>query len=227
MDKLKVLVVDDEDRMRKLLSDFLKIRDFEVVEAADGEQAIDVFFSDKDIALIILDVMMPKMDGWEVLKTIREHSKVPVIMLTARSEETDELKGFEYGADEYISKPFSPKILVARVEAILRRSGMSQDEVVRIGGIEVDKSAHTVRVDDRELELSFKEYELLLYIIENKGIALSREKILNNVWNYDYFGDARTIDTHVKKLRAKLGDKGEYIKTVWGMGYKFDPEAEA
>ncbi len=227
MDKLKVLVVDDEDRMRKLLSDFLKIRDFEVVEAADGEQAIDVFFSDKDIALIILDVMMPKMDGWEVLKTIREHSKVPVIMLTARSEETDELKGFEYGADEYISKPFSPKILVARVEAILRRSGMSQDEVVRIGGIEVDKSAHTVRVDDRELELSFKEYELLLYFIENKGIALSREKILNNVWNYDYFGDARTIDTHVKKLRAKLGDKGEYIKTVWGMGYKFDPEAEA
>ena len=227
MDKLKVLVVDDEDRMRKLLSDFLKIRDFEVVEAADGEQAIDVFFSDKDIALIILDVMMPKMDGWEVLKTIREHSKVPVIMLTARSEETDELKGFEYGVDEYISKPFSPKILVARVEAILRRSGMSQDEVVRIGGIEVDKSAHTVRVDDRELELSFKEYELLLYFIENKGIALSREKILNNVWNYDYFGDARTIDTHVKKLRAKLGDKGEYIKTVWGMGYKFDPEAEA
>ncbi len=227
MDKLKVLVVDDEDRMRKLLSDFLKIRDFEVVEAADGEQAIDVFFSDKDIALIILDVMMPKMDGWEVLKTIREHSKVPVIMLTARSEETDELKGFEYGADEYISKPFSPKILVARVEAILRRSGMNQDEIVRIGGIEVDKSAHTVRVDDRELELSFKEYELLLYFIENKGIALSREKILNNVWNYDYFGDARTIDTHVKKLRAKLGDKGEYIKTVWGMGYKFDPEAEA
>ncbi len=226
MDKLKVLVVDDEDRMRKLLSDFLKIRDFEVVEAADGEQAIDIFFSDKDIALIILDVMMPKMDGWEVLKTIREHSKVPVIMLTARSEETDELKGFEYGADEYISKPFSPKILVARVEAILRRSGMSQDEIVRIGGIEVDKSAHTVRVDDRELELSFKEYELLLYFIENKGIALSREKILNNVWNYDYFGDARTIDTHVKKLRAKLGDKGEYIKTVWGMGYKFDPEAE-
>ena len=227
MDKLKVLVVDDEDRMRKLLSDFLKIRDFEVVEAADGEQAIDVFFSDKDIALIILDVMMPKMDGWEVLKTIREHSKVPVIMLTARSEETDELKGFEYGADEYISKPFSPKILVARVEAILRRSGMNQDEIVRIGGIEVDKSAHTVRVDDRELELSFKEYELLLYFIENKGIALSREKILNNAWNYDYFGDARTIDTHVKKLRAKLGDKGEYIKTVWGMGYKFDPEAEA
>ncbi len=227
MDRLKVLVVDDEDRMRKLLSDFLKIKDFDVVEAADGEEAIDRFFSDKDISLIILDVMMPKMDGWEVLKTIREHSKVPVIMLTARSEETDELKGFEYGADEYISKPFSPKILVARVEAILRRSGMSQDEILRVGGIEVDKSAHAVRVGERELELSFKEYELLLYFIENKGIALSREKILNNVWNYDYFGDARTIDTHVKKLRAKLGEKGEYIRTVWGMGYKFEPEAEA
>ena len=171
--------------------------------------------------------MMPKMDGWEVLKTVREHSKVPVIMLTARTEETDELKGFEYGADEYISKPFSPKILVARVEAILRRSGVSQDEVVRIGGIEVDKSAHSVKIDGKEIELSFKEYELLLYFIENKGIALSREKILNNVWNYDYFGDARTIDTHVKKLRAKMGTKGDYIKTVWGMGYKFEVEEKA
>ena len=170
---------------------------------------------------------MPKMDGWEVLKTVREHSKVPVIMLTARTEETDELKGFEYGADEYISKPFSPKILVARVEAILRRSGVSQDEVVRLGGIEVDKSAHSVKIDGKEIELSFKEYELLLYFIENKGIALSREKILNNVWNYDYFGDARTIDTHVKKLRAKMGAKGDYIKTVWGMGYKFEVEEKA
>ena len=170
---------------------------------------------------------MPKMDGWEVLKTVREHSKVPVIMLTARTEETDELKGFEYGADEYISKPFSPKILVARVEAILRRSGVNQDEVVRIGGIEVDKSAHSVKIDGKEIELSFKEYELLLYFIENKGIALSREKILNNVWNYDYFGDARTIDTHVKKLRAKMGAKGDYIKTVWGMGYKFEVEEKA
>ena len=170
---------------------------------------------------------MPKMDGWEVLKTVREHSKVPVIMLTARTEETDELKGFEYGADEYISKPFSPKILVARVEAILRRSGVNQDEVVRIGGIEVDKSAHSVKIDGKEIELSFKEYELLLYFIENKGIALSREKILNNVWNYDYFGDARTIDTHVKKLRAKMGTKGDYIKTVWGMGYKFEVEEKA
>ena len=224
MDKLKVLVVDDEERMRKLISDFLKIKGYETVEAGDGEEAIDVFFADKEIALIILDVMMPKMDGWEVLKTVREHSKVPVIMLTARTEETDELKGFEYGADEYISKPFSPKILVARVEAILRRSGVSQDEVVRIGGIEVDKSAHSVKIDGKEIELSFKEYELLLYFIENKGIALSREKILNNVWNYDYFGDARTIDTHVKKLRAKMGAKGDYIKTVWGMGYKFEVE---
>ena len=227
MDKLKVLVVDDEERMRKLISDFLKIKGCETVEAGDGEEAIDVFFADKEIALIILDVMMPKMDGWEVLKTVREHSKVPVIMLTARTEETDELKGFEYGADEYISKPFSPKILVARVEAILRRSGVSQDEVVRIGGIEVDKSAHSVKIDGKEIELSFKEYELLLYFIENKGIALSREKILNNVWNYDYFGDARTIDTHVKKLRAKMGTKGDYIKTVWGMGYKFEVEEKA
>ena len=227
MDKLKVLVVDDEERMRKLISDFLKIKGYETVEAGDGEEAIDVFFADKEIALIILDVMMPKMDGWEVLKTVREHSKVPVIMLTARTEETDELKGFEYGADEYISKPFSPKILVARVEAILRRSGVNQDEVVRVGGIEVDKSAHSVKIDGKEIELSFKEYELLLYFIENKGIALSREKILNNVWNYDYFGDARTIDTHVKKLRAKRGTKGDYIKTVWGMGYKFEVEEKA
>ena len=227
MDKLKVLVVDDEERMRKLISDFLKIKGYETVEAGDGEEAIDVFFADKEIALIILDVMMPKMDGWEVLKTVREHSKVPVIMLTARTEEADELKGFEYGADEYISKPFSPKILVARVEAILRRSGVNQDEVVRVGGIEVDKSAHSVKIDGKEIELSFKEYELLLYFIENKGIALSREKILNNVWNYDYFGDARTIDTHVKKLRAKMGTKGDYIKTVWGMGYKFEVEEKA
>lgn len=227
MDRLKVLVVDDEERMRKLISDFLKIKGYETVEAGDGEEAIDVFFADKEIALIILDVMMPKMDGWEVLKTVREHSKVPVIMLTARTEETDELKGFEYGVDEYISKPFSPKILVARVEAILRRSGVNQDEVVRVGGIEVDKSAHSVKIDGKEIELSFKEYELLLYFIENKGIALSREKILNNVWNYDYFGDARTIDTHVKKLRAKMGTKGDYIKTVWGMGYKFEVEEKA
>ncbi len=222
MDKLKVLVVDDEERMRKLISDFLKIKDFDVIEAGDGDEAVDRFFSDKDIALIILDVMMPKMNGWDVLKTIREHSKVPVIMLTARSEEQDELKGFEYGADEYISKPFSPKILVARVEAILRRSGINQDDVINIGGIEIDKSAHSVKIDGAEVELSFKEYELLVYFIENKGIALSREKILNNVWNYDYFGDARTIDTHVKKLRAKMGTKGDYIKTVWGMGYKFE-----
>lgn len=224
MEKLKVLVVDDEERMRKLISDFLKAKDFEVLEAADGEEAIDLFFEEKDISLLILDVMMPKMDGWAVLKSIREHSRVPVIMLTARSEETDELRGFEYGADEYISKPFSPKILVARVEALLRRSGIQQEEIVSVGGIEIDKSAHSVRVDGKELELSFKEYELLLYFVENRGIALSREKILNNVWNYDYFGDARTIDTHVKKLRAKLKSKGEYIRTVWGMGYKFDPE---
>lgn len=214
------------ERMRKLIADFLKVKDYDVLEAGDGEQAVDVFFSVKDIALVILDVMMPKMDGWEVLRTIRERSHVPVIMLTARSEETDELKGFQYGADEYISKPFSPKILVARVEAILRRSGINQEETITVAGITVDKSAHAVSIDGKELELSFKEYELLLYFIENKGIALSREKILNNVWNYDYFGDARTIDTHVKKLRAKMGEKGDCIRTVWGMGYKFDPNPE-
>ena len=221
MEKLKILVVDDEERMRKLLQDFLKMKDYEVLLAGDGEEAIDIFFQKKDIALVILDVMMPKMDGWEVLKTIREHSKVPVIMLTARSEESDELKGFDY---EYISKPFSPKILVARVEALLRRTGVQKEEVLEVGGIRMDESAHSVTVDGKEIELSFKEYELLQYFIENRGIALSREKILNNVWNYDYFGDARTIDTHVKKLRAKLESRGDYIKTVWGMGYKFEVE---
>ena len=224
MEKIKILVVDDEERMQKLLSDFLKMKDYEVILAGNGEEAIDLFFKEKSIALIILDVMMPKMDGWTALKTIREHSKVPVIMLTARSEENDELKGFDYGADEYISKPFSPKILVARVEALLRRSGVQKEDIMEVGGIVIDEAAHSVSVDGKPVELSFKEYELLQYFVENKGIALSREKILNNVWNYDYFGDARTIDTHVKKLRAKLMDKGEYIKTVWGMGYKFEVE---
>lgn len=224
MEKIKILVVDDEERMQKLLKDFLKMKDYEVLLAGNGEEAIDLFFKEKSIALIILDVMMPKMDGWTALKTIREHSKVPVIMLTARSEENDELKGFDYGADEYISKPFSPKILVARVEALLRRSGVQKEELLEVEGIVIDEAAHSVTVDGKPIELSFKEYELLQYFVENKGIALSREKILNNVWNYDYFGDARTIDTHVKKLRAKLMDKGEYIKTVWGMGYKFEVE---
>ena len=224
MEKIKILVVDDEERMQKLLKDFLKMKDYEVLLAGNGEEAIDLFFKEKSIALIILDVMMPKMDGWTALKTIREHSKVPVIMLTARSEENDELKGFDYGADEYISKPFSPKILVARVEALLRRSGVQKEELLEVGGIVIDEAAHSVTVDGKPIELSFKEYELLQYFVENKGIALSREKILNNVWNYDYFGDARTIDTHVIKLRAKLMDKGEYIKTVWGMGYKFEVE---
>ena len=223
---MKILIAEDDRISRSFLQKFMANYG-EVEVAVDGMDAIDLYMDaikDKEpFDLLCLDIMMPKMDGWEVLKSIREHSKVPVIMLTARSEEQDELKGFEYGADEYISKPFSPKILVARVEAILRRSGINQEETLDIGGILVDKSAHSVKVDGKELELSFKEYELLLYFIENKDIALSREKILNNVWNYDYFGDARTIDTHVKKLRAKLGDKGDYIKTVWGMGYKFDP----
>ena len=222
MEGLKILVVDDEARMRKLVKDFLVNKGFSVIEAADGEEAVDVFFAQKDIALVILDVMMPKMDGWEVLKTIRKYSQVPVIMLTARGEERDELQGFALGVDEYISKPFSPKILVARVDAILRRSNAAASEVLDVGGIRIDKAAHQVYIEGQEIELSFKEFELLTYFVENQGIALSREKILNNVWNYDYFGDARTIDTHVKKLRSKLGAKGEFIKTIWGMGYKFE-----
>ena len=222
MEILKVLVVDDEARMRKLVRDFLTVKGFLVVEAGDGEEAIDIFFEQKDIALILLDVMMPKMDGWEVCRTIRKYSQVPIIMLTARGEEQDELQGFSLGVDEYISKPFSPKILVARVEAILRRSSTMSQEVIDVGGIHIDKSAHLVLVDGKNVDLSYKEFELITYFAENQGIALSREKILNNVWNYDYFGDARTIDTHVKKLRSKLGDKGDYIKTIWGMGYKFE-----
>ena len=222
MEALKILMVDDEARMRKLVRDFLTNKGFKVIEAADGEEAVDIFFAQKDIALILLDVMMPKMDGWEVLKTIRKYSQVPVVMLTARSEERDVLQGFSLGVDEYISKPFSPKILVARVEAILRRSNAVSSDVLEVGGIRIDKAAHQVTIDGKEVDLSFKEFELLTYFVENEGIALSREKILNNVWNYDYFGDARTIDTHVKKLRSKMGAKGEYIKTVWGMGYKFE-----
>ena len=222
MEQTKILVVDDEARMRKLVKDFLTIKGYQVIEAGDGEEAVEIFFQQKDIALILLDVMIPKMDGWEVLKTIRLHSKVPIIMLTARGEERDELQGFDLGVDEYISKPFSPKILVARVEAILRRSNHVVGEVMNVGGIEINKAAHQVTIDGKPIELSYKEFELLTYFVENQGIALSREKILNYVWNYDYFGDARTIDTHVKKLRSKMGDKGEYIKTVWGMGYKFE-----
>lgn len=225
MDAVKVLVVDDEARMRKLVKDFLSIKGYKVLEAEDGEQAVDMFFKEKDIELIILDVMMPKMDGWDVCKTIRQYSQVPIVMLTARSDERDELMGFELGVDEYISKPFSPKILVARIEAILRRKSTVTGEVLDIAGIRIDKDAHEVFVDGAEVDLSNKEFELLTYFIENQGMALSREKILNNVWNYDYFGDARTIDTHVKKLRSKLGPKGDLIKTIWGMGYKFEVES--
>ena len=216
-------MVDDESRMRKLVNDFLSRKNYEVIEACDGEEAIDKFYGDKDISLVILDVMMPKMDGWEVCREIRKNSSVPIIMLTAKSEENDELTGFECGADEYISKPFSPKILTARVDALVRRTyQIDNSEIIEIGGIEIDKAAHIVRIDGNEIELSYKEFELLTYFVENKGIALSREKILNNVWNYDYFGDARTIDTHVKKLRKKMGEKGDYIRTRWGMGYKFE-----
>ena len=223
MEKLKILVVDDESRMRKLVKDFLEREGHIIIEAADGMEAMDIFYENKDIALIILDVMMPRMDGWQVCREVRALSQVPIIMLTARGEERDELQGFELGVDEYISKPFSPKILVARVEAILRRTGQTDTEsVLEAGGIRINKTAHQATLDGEPLELSYKEFELLTYFLENQGIALSREKILNNVWNYDYFGDARTIDTHVKKLRSKMGEKGEYIKTIWGMGYKFE-----
>ena len=225
MEKLKILVVDDESRMRKLIKDFLEREGYQILEAADGVEALDIFYEQKDISLVILDVMMPRLDGWGVCKEIRRISQVPIMMLTARSEEKDELKGFELGVDEYVTKPFSPKILVARVTAILKRTKLTiPQEVLSVGGIEVDKAAHIVNVDGKEVELSVKEFELLLYFLENQKIALTREKILNGVWNYDYFGDARTIDTHVKKLRSKLGDKGNYIKTIWGMGYKFEVE---
>ena len=227
MEAPKILVVDDESRMRKLVRDFLEKKNFQVLEAGDGEEAMDIFYEEKDIALILLDVMMPKMDGWEVCREIRKNSKVPIIMLTARGDERDELLGFDLGVDEYISKPFSPKILVARVEAILRRTGQDAGgDVLSAGGIVIDKAAHQASVDGEPMELSFKEFELLTYFLENQGIALSREKILNSVWNYDYFGDARTIDTHGKKLRSKMGAKGEYIKTVWGLGYKFEVDEQ-
>lgn len=227
LEKLKILVVDDESRMRKLVRDFLVKAGYDVLEAGDGEEALDIFFQQKEIALIVLDVMMPKMDGWQVCREVRNYSKVPIIMLTARSDERDELQGFQLGVDEYISKPFSPKILVARIEAILRRTNQHEsDDVISCGGIELDKAAHQVTIDGKLVDLSYKEFELLTYFMENQGIALSREKILNNVWNYDYFGDARTIDTHVKKLRSKMGAKGDLIKTIWGMGYKLSEDSE-
>lgn len=223
MSDIKILVVDDEMRMRKLVKDFLVKKEYEVFEAEDGLQALEVFYDNQDIDLIICDIMMPRLDGMELLETIRRESDVPVIMLTAKSEEKDELKGFDSGADEYITKPFSPKILVARVEALLKRTGrLHENDILEYNGIVLNKSTHIVTVDGIEIELSLKEFELLDYFMENKGLALSRDKILNNVWNYDYYGDARTIDTHVKKLRSKLGSKGNLIKTIWGMGYKFE-----
>lgn len=218
----KILVVDDESKIRKIIRDFLVREGYVVCEAEDGEAALDIFCSNNDIDLIIMDVMMPKMDGWQLCKEVRKLSKVPILMLTAKSEEQDELKGFELGVDEYISKPFSPKILTARVNALLRRTTGDSEEILDIAGITVNKIAHTVTIDGKEIDLSFKEFELLTYFMENRGIALSREKILNNVWNYDYYGDARTIDTHVKKLRSKMGEKGKFISTIWGMGYKFE-----
>ena len=228
MEKLKILVVDDESRMRKLVRDFLVRNNYDVIEAENGSKAVDIFFEQKDIALILLDVMMPQMDGWQVCREIREYSKVPIIMLTAKSDEKDELQGFQLGVDEYIVKPFSPKILVARVEAVLRRTSAAAlgNSILSVGQIKVDKAAHIVTIDGKQVDLSYKEFELLTYFMENTGIALSREVILNNVWNYDYFGDARTIDTHVKKLRSKLGKQGDYIKTIWVMGYKFEVNDE-
>ena len=227
MEQIKILVVDDETRIRKLVCDFLKKNGYQVVEASDGSMALDIFYEQQDISLIILDVMMPKIDGWQVCRELRTYSKVPIIMLTAKSEERDELLGFELGVDEYITKPFSPKILVARVEAILRRTMQSEaEDMLQMGNIVVDRSAHSVTVDGNTVDLSYKEFELLVYFMENPGMALSREKILNSVWNYDYYGDARTIDTHVKKLRSKLGEKGDYIKTIWGLGYKMSIDGE-
>ena len=222
MNDLKILVVDDESRMRKLVKDFLNRAGYQVLEAGDGEEAVDVFFSTKGIDLLVLDVMMPRMDGWEVVREIRKVSEVPIIMLTAKDQENDELQGFDLGVDEYISKPFSPKILVARIEAILRRTRQQDGEVLKAGGIVLDEAAHMVTIDDKSIDLSFKEFELLSYFMKNEGRALTRENILNQVWNYDYIGDARTIDTHVKKLRNKMGSKGAYIRTIWGMGYKFE-----
>ena len=218
-----ILIVDDEARMRKLIKDFLTAKGYDTLEAEDGEKALEVFEANQNkISLILLDVMMPKLDGWSVLRQIRQTSKVPIIMLTARGEEQDELFGFELGVDEYISKPFSPKILVARVEAILKRTAPDIRDVKDYGGIEIDKEGRTVKVDGKTIELSLREYELLTYLVENKDIALSRDKILNNVWNYDYYGDSRTIDSHIKKIRHKLGKKGKYIKTMRGVGYKFE-----
>ena len=221
----KILIADDEARMRALVRDYLRMKGFQVLEAENGREALEVFQREPDIALILLDVMMPEMDGFETLKELRHISDVPVLMLTARAEEQDELQGFSLGADEYIAKPFSPKVLLARIDAILKRTSTGAgDEQLEAAGICLDERAHEVTVDGKKVELSFKEFELLRYFLENQGIALSREKILNHVWNYDYFGDARTIDTHVKKLRAKMGEKGAYIRTIWGMGYKFEPE---
>ena len=223
MEDILILVVDDESRMRKLIKDFLMVKNYKILEAKDGEEALEVFETNKEkIKLVLLDVMMPKVDGWAVLRKIRQDSKVPVVMLTARGEEQDELFGFELGVDEYISKPFSPKILVARIEAILKRTNGEQKQIKNLGGIEIDEAGRTVSVDGRQIELSLREYELLKYLLDNEKVALSRDKILNNVWNYDYYGDSRTIDSHIKKIRHKLGKKGKYIETIRGVGYKFE-----
>lgn len=223
MNDITVLIVDDESRMRKLIKDFLMQKNYKILEAGDGEEALRIFQENEEkISVILLDVMMPKLDGWSVLRQIRQTSKVPIIMLTARGEEQDELFGFELGVDEYISKPFSPKILVARVEALLKRTRAEENGTKDYGGIIIDSKGRTVTVDGKQIEMSLREYELLKYLVDNKGIALGRDKILNNVWNYDYYGDSRTIDSHIKKIRHKLGKKGKYIQTIRGIGYKFE-----
>lgn len=223
MNDITVLIVDDESRMRKLIKDFLMQKNYKILEAEDGEEALRIFQENEEkISVILLDVMMPKLDGWSVLRQIRQTSKVPIIMLTARGEEQDELFGFELGVDEYISKPFSPKILVARVEALLKRTRAEENGTKDYGGIIIDSKGRTITVDGKQIEMSLREYELLKYLVDNKGIALSRDKILNNVWNYDYYGDSRTIDSHIKKIRHKLGKKGKNIQTIRGIGYKFE-----
>ena len=224
MDGAKILVVDDEERMRGLIRDFLQREKYTVIEAGNGEEALQKFFDTKDIALVLLDVMMPKLDGWQVLTEIRRYSQVPVIMLTALGEDRDEIKGFELGVDEYVTKPFSPRVLMARIAAILRKQEGEANAPLALEGLKLDRVARQLTVDGEPVELSLKEYELMQYFLENVGVALSREAILNHVWNYNYYGDARTIDTHVKKLRSKLGAYGDNIKTIWGVGYKLEAD---
>ena len=226
MSNKRILVVDDEFRIRKLLVDFLKREDYETVEAKDGEEALDILFEqNQSFDLIILDVMMPKYDGWYVLESVRDYMTTPVVMLTARSDEYDQLKGFRMGADDYVTKPFSPSVLMARINKILKRD-KEDIQSLDFGYIHMDLASRQVFLDKEEVQLTPKEFELLRYFINNKGIALSRDKILNAVWNYDYYGDLRTVDTHIKQLRSKLGDFSYYISTIRSVGYRLDIDNE-